>query len=326
MKEFSEKDKSAIIILDSLKNLSYNQKREILSKVKSPQELFNKGVINGYPKIENGITVITYLDELYPKTFLELKDFPLCLYCYGNISLLQKSGVAIVGSRKTISVALEFCRNLSQNLLKQKVVITGASAGVEREVLNATDGGENLICFSAGGVNEEIKSCPSFWSKFCQKGLLVSQYLPNEKIIGYRYIDRNRLIAKLCEELIVISGNENSGVRYTAEYAKSYHKKIYALPYNVGEPSGKLCNELIKSGAYLLNKIEDITQTNKTELDFTPSELAVLELIKNGINSVDKIVENSGMAVGEIFTALVSLEIKDSIIKCGADEYALTEF
>ncbi len=325
MKEFSEKDKRAIIILDSLKNLSYNQKREILSKVSFPRELFNNGVLNGYSHQEDGITVITYLDKEYPQAFFELKEFPLCLYCLGNIELLSGNGIAIVGSRKTISVALEFSRNLAKGLISQRVIITGACLGVERAILNATNG-ENTICFLASGIPQAIKLNPDEIRKFCQKGLLISQYPPSVKEIGYQYIERNRLIAKLCKEMVVVSGDENSGVRYTAEFATSYGKKIYALPYNVGEPSGRLCNKLIKSGATLLYKIEDLIEVKKPEKELSQNELFILSLIKNGINSVDKIVEKSGIAVGDVFTALVSLEIKDSIIKSGADEYALIEF
>jgi len=323
MKEFSEKDKSAIIILDSLQNLSYNQKREILQKVEFPRELFDYETINGYPKLE-GVTAITYLDELYPKQLLELKDFPLCLYCLGNISLLG-TGTAIVGSRKTISVSLEFAKDLAKNLCKQTVIITGTSLGVENKVLNAT-GGENTICFLACGIYQEKNLNPEQIKAFCQKGLIVSQYPPSVKQRGYQYIERNRLIAKLCDKMIVISGGENSGVRYSAEYAKLYLKPIYALPYSVGEPSGVLCNQLIKSGATLLYKIEDIIKVENPKIELTPDEKVIIDLISKGVTTLDKIVEQSGLVASQVFIALVSLEIKDCIIKSGADEYALTKF
>lgn len=327
MKEFTEKDKTAVIILDSLKNLSYNQKREILSNVNKPSQLLQEGGILQGEKFPNnsGITVITYLEENYPQEFLHLQNYPLCLYCLGNIELLNNvSGIAIVGSRKTISVALQFASNLAKRACKQNLIITGNTLGVEQEVLKAT-GGENTICFLAGGIENEIKTNPSFYSQFLTKGLLIGSFNTQVQTRGYQYIERNELIACLCQKLIVVSGNEQSGVRYTAEFAKKFNKQIYALPYNVGEESGKLTNSLIKEGANILYQIEDLVQEKKV-VELTLLEEQIVQLIKEGFCTVDKIIQNGNFAISQVFTALVSLEIKDVITKCGADEYALTEF
>ena len=328
MKEFTEKDKRAVIILDSLKNLSYNQKREILSNVKNPAELLAEGGALAREQLpDNGeVTVITYLDEEYPEQFLQLENYPLCLYCLGRVELLKSRNLlAMIGSRKTLAVALQFASNLAKSACKQTVVITGNTFGVELEVLKAT-GGENTVCFLAGGIEQEVKSIPAFYSRFLEKGLLVSSYRPKMQTRGYQYIERNELIARLCDKIVIVSGGEQSGVRYTAEYAEKFGKQIYALPYTVGEPSGKLNNALIKRGATILYQIEDIVKEDKKAVELNEVEEKIVQLVKDGCDTADKIIQNCNYAISEVFTALVSLEIKDVITKCGADEYALTEF
>ena len=328
MKEFTEKDKRAVIILDSLINLSYNQKREILSKVKTPSQLLESGEFLHRQEMPNNanISVITYLEEQYPQEFLHLQNYPLCLYCLGKVELLTRgNNLAIVGSRKTLSVALQFASNLAKSACKDYTILTGNTMGVEMEVLKATKG-ENTVCFLAGGIENEVRSNPSFYSDFLTRGLLVSNYCPSMQTRGYQYIERNELLAKLCQKLVVVSGSESSGVRYTAEYAEKFGKQIYALPYTVGEVSGKLNNALIKRGATILYQIEDLVCQEKKSVRLNPLEEQIVQLIKEGLNTADKIIQRGNFAISEVFTTLVSLEIKDIITKCGADEYALTEF
>ena len=76
----------------------------------------------------------------------------------------------------------------------------------------------------------------------------------------------------------------------------------------------------------ILYQIDDLVCQEKKSVRLNPLEEQIVQLIKEGLNTADKIIQRGNFAISEVFTTLVSLEIKDIITKCGADEYALTEF
>jgi len=246
------------------------------------------------------------------------------LYCLGNTELLNSlNKLAIVGSRKTLSPVLKFVNLLVKEVCKSRVIIGGNTAGVEEEIIFSTQG-QNTICFVAGGIeksfsNKDLKT-------LALNGLIISEYYPTVSQKGYQFIDRNRLIATLCQEMLVISGSEKSGVRYTVDFAKQAYKTIYALPYTVGEVSGELCNKEIKDGAILVDKLTEFIKVEKVRAPLGKTEEIVLSLIEEGTTIEDEIIEQSNLPVQEVLQALVTLEIKDYVVKCGATEYALTKF
>ena len=338
-------DTLALILLDSLAFLSYNQKREILKNANNISDILDKEFLLSLPNIDkidrviefltkenlqkveqeiSNYTVITYLDENYPDAFWQLEDYPLCLYCLGDISLLQsQDSLSVVGSRKTLPQVLKFVSLLVKQVSQNRVIICGNTEGVEQEILSSTMG-QNTICFLGGGIEKSFSNKELF--TIAQNGLIITEYYPTHLQKGYQFIDRNRLIAVLCQEMLLISGSEKSGVRYTVEFAKQNYKTLYALPYTIGEPSGELCNEEIKNGAILVNKLQDLVKVENSRPSLTEQEKLVLSLIEQGTTQEDFIIEQSNLAVQEVLQILVTLEIKDYIIKSGATTYALTKF
>ncbi len=338
-------DKYALVLLDSLPFLTYHQKREILKKVENPSEILNKEFILSLPNFDkldkvveainennlnkaidvcNKYTVITYLEQDYPDNFWDLEDYPLCLYCLGDISLLKQDNLlSVVGSRKTLPAVLKFVNMLVKEVVKTRVIIAGNTEGVEEEILLSSNG-ENTICFLGGGIEKSFSNKHVYTAS--KNGLIISEYYPTFLQKGYNFIDRNRLIASLCQEMLIISGTEKSGVRYTVDYAKQNGKTLYALPYTVCEPSGELCNQEIKNGAILVSKLSDLVKVEKQKPSLTPNEKIILELIEQGITLEDEIIEKSNLEVQQVLQCLVTLEIKDYVIKAGATEYALTNF
>lgn len=358
MKTCTEKDKKALIILDSLSFLGYNQKREILSRYAFPSEIFEnkepcfalldsweksdkKGAFEyafheeyfafltkSYGKVE----YVTFLDEKYPERLTCLDDYPLVLYCSGNLDLLNHpETMGIAGSRKTLKVALALCEKVVKECGEKVAFVCGNSEGVESLVLNSCTSG-NVVCVLASGFKriypEHSRECVL---KTARNGLVISEYPPFESAKQYYFARRNRLIAVLSDNLFVVSGSLKSGVRSTVDGALDYGKDVYAIPYGIDEESGTLCNELIKNGAYCVTGIEDFLtkysiEKTKTQKNFTPLQQKVYDIISEGIKTTDKIIEASGLKSEEVLTALVMLELDGVLIKVGADEYSITRF
>lgn len=358
MKTYTEKDKKALIILDSLDFLTYNQKRLILAEYDYPYEILEDSkpccrLLDGWGKSDKKgvleyalceeyfaflnksygkVNYVTCFDENYPKRLACLNNFPLVLYCYGDLNLLDATTtLGIAGSRKTLKVALDLCEKVVRDCGEKVTFVCGNSEGVESLVLNSCTK-VNVICVLASGI-KRIYPEHSFESvlKTARNGLVISEYPPYESTKQHYFARRNRLIAGLSDSLFVVSGSLKSGVKSTVDGALDYGKDIYAIPYGIDEESGMLCNELIKNGAYCVTGVEDfltkysIKKTN-SEKNFTPLQQKVYDVISEGAKTTDKIIEVSGLKSDEVLTALVMLELDGVLIKVGADEYSITRF
>ena len=89
-------------------------------------------------------------------------------------------------------------------------------------------------------------------------GTIVSEFRIGTKPEKYNFPLRNRIISGLSEKIIVVEAKENSGSLITAEYALEQGKEVYAVPGNITSENSIGTNNLIKEGAYLFSKIEDV--------------------------------------------------------------------
>ena len=351
----------ALVYLDGLINLEYKHKRAIIDLYNDIGNLFSNPTImvnylennlgtnyantfikgfesKIYDEIiseidSNGITVVTEVSENYPNSLLDLPFRPICLYCIGNISLLNSENLfSIVGARKTLPEYNKITQNFSNELSSLGVVIvTGvADGGDKNAILGAMESG-NIILVLAGGFNSiDGERNKDLINKVAKNGLIISEYPPSVPPLAYHYPIRNRIIAGLSKGVLIVSGTLKSGARHTVDYALSYGKEIFAFPYSLGIPSGELCNKIIKDGAYLTDSVNDICEvcnfTKKEEnnlVELTELEEIVFNEIKNGNIAVDDIIENTNLKVYEVLPTLTTLELKGCIIKCSNNEYRI---
>lgn len=352
----------AIIFIDGFINLEYKHKRAIINIYEDIEDLFdnpkpaynylkenlndnacnifklslNNDYINAlFTKYqERGITIVTEESDSYPSRLLELDFNPLCLYAKGDISLLNsKNTFAIVGSRKTSKVVLSAVEDFSSKLVNANVtIVTGIAQGAD---LSAIKGGA-----SSGKVISVMASGSDYWdldpnrdyvNKIIEKGgLVISEYSPEVPPRAYFYPIRNRIIAGLCDGVLIASGDSKSGARHTANYALDYGKEIFAFPYGLKDSGGELCNSLIKDGARLTETYEDISEVmgysaqQESEIQLPKEEKLVYECIVNGINLVDDIIVKTNLKIFEIMPIITMLEIKGLIVSSGGNEYVKT--
>ena len=353
-----QKNRTAIILLDSYEGLEYRHKAAILAKYEKPGDMFddisfaekyigeNLGasaantikrsftfaqaeyVIGKIDK--KGVRTITYLDEEYPKYILNYPLYPLVLYAIGNIDLLKaKRKFSIVGSRKTLAFALKTTEAISRSLAENSVVIvTGSALGGDRSAITGAIKTGNIISVLAHGTDHIYpESNRSLIEEVMKNGLVISEYPPETPPNAWRYPIRNRIIAALGDGLLVASGSMESGTRHTAKYAEAYSKRLYAFPYSLGESSGEICNLLIKIGkAALVENAEDIALGEGFTLDgaklpeLTEREKELLFAIDGKI-TVDDLCIKTGKKAFEVIPILSMLEIKGVVAKEAGNSY-----
>ena len=186
-----------------------------------------------------------------------MKKYPKKLFYKGDIQLLKKSKVSIIGTRRPSSYTKKFTHQLSNELSKRDVVIvSGAVIGVDA-VAHTSAGSSNTIAVVANGL--DIKY-PAINAKLINsienQGLILSAYKNGEKARNYTFVHRNEIVVALGDILIVTEADQKSGSLTSVKYALDMGKKVYTLPHRLGESLGtqKLVSEGLIQPIYDLEK------------------------------------------------------------------------
>lgn len=217
------------------------------------------------------ITVLTPEDPRYPEALREIFDPPEKLYCVGDLSLLNKTSVAVVGSRKCTeygrSCTMELARKLSTNNI---CVVSGLAMGIDSFAhLGALEGPGSTIAVLGGGIENIFpKNNRHLREQIASQGLIISEHPGDYNPRTYDFPKRNRIISGLCETTVVVEAAEKSGSLITAEFAMDQNRNVYAVPGNITSTYSQGTNRLIKEGAYPLINFHDIIH----DLGIVPKE------------------------------------------------------
>lgn len=198
-------------------------------------------------------------DEDYPKILYQLSQAPFVLFYDGDIKLLNRKSVGIIGSRKACEYALRETRQLVENLDPNCVVVSGLALGVDGYAHACALTQCKTLAVLAHGLDVIYpKENSDLYHQIKNRGLLISEYPPGTPIRKHQFVHRNRIIAALSNVLCVMQAQIRSGTMSTVEVALSLGIEIYALPYHVHEIEGSGCNLLIQQGASLLTSTSDL--------------------------------------------------------------------
>jgi DNA processing protein len=180
------------------------------------------------------------------KELENMKKYPKNLYYIGNINLLKKNKISIVGSRTPNQYSCKIIRQLSNKLSQAGVcIVSGGALGIDT-IAHKSAGLGNTIMVAGTGLD---KKYPAINTKMIKKieenGLIISQFEVGVKSFKYNFPLRNELIVALGNVLIVAYADKNSGTMRSIKYALKMGKKIYVLPHRLGESNGT--NQLLKN-------------------------------------------------------------------------------
>jgi len=184
-----------------------------------------------------------------------MKKYPKELYLLGDTSLLGRTKVSIVGTRRPSSYTQYQTQQLASALAKRGIcVVSGAAMGVDA-IAHQGAGLNNTIAVVANSLDIRYPAVNRHMIEGIeQEGLMLSQFPVSTKAAPWSFVVRNELVVALGEVLIVTEADENSGSIRSVEFAQKMGKKIYVLPHRLGESEGT--NQLLKNG--LAEPIYDI--------------------------------------------------------------------
>jgi len=186
---------------------------------------------------------------------ISMKKYPDKLYVKGNIELLKRPKISIVGTRRPSAYTKRYTYELAKSISSRGVsVVSGAAMGVDA-IAHQGATAHNTIAVMANSLNFRYPSVNrNLIEEIEEGGLTISQFEPNFKATAWSFVLRNEIVVSLGQSLIITEADEDSGSMRSAEYAIKMGKSIYVLPHQLGDSRGT--NQLLRDG--LAEPIYDI--------------------------------------------------------------------
>jgi DNA processing protein len=263
---------------------------------------------------------------LYPSLLAEMDDAPPLLIAKGDLKLLDRPAIAIVGARNASAAACRFARTLAHDLGNEGLaVVSGLARGIDSA---AHDGAleSGTIGVIAGGIDvfyppeNEARQKALF-----ERGLVLAEMPPGTEPRARHFPYRNRIIAGVSLGTIVVEAAPRSGSLITARLAAEAGREVMAVPGSPLDPRAQECNQLIRDGATLVQNAADVVeavQPTRTRvaspiLHFEPGTeqldgeaIDVVEgLLGPSPVPVDEIIRLPGGSSGAVQTALLELDL-----------------
>lgn len=206
-----------------------------------------------------GGRLIAACEPDFPPGLAALDQPPPIISVIGNIHLLRKNMIAVVGARNASALARKFAQMLSRDLGEAGLVIaSGLARGIDAAAHEA--GLEHgTVAVVAGGV--DIIYPPenaALYHAIAKQGAVISEMHLGEAPQARHFPRRNRLISGLSRGVVVVEAAERSGSLITANYALEQGREIFAVPGSPLDPRAKGPNRLIRDGATLIENAEDV--------------------------------------------------------------------
>ena len=197
---------------------------------------------------------INQTDIHYPYLLKQIYNNPENLYLAGNPQILNSKCIAIVGTRKATSYGKKMAYSLAYNFAKQGyTIVSGLALGIDSFAhIGALRAGGSTIAVMATSLNrvyprENAKLATAIIES--KKGAIITENNIGEKLGKDIFPKRNRIISGLCEKVIVVEAEEESGALITADLALEQNREVYAVAGNIASRSSIGTNKLLKEGA-----------------------------------------------------------------------------
>ena len=295
---------------------------------------------------KNNIQCITFSDERYPARLRECEDAPLALFYRGNASLNALRVVSVVGTRHATPYGEEICRQFMKDLAEacpDTLVVSGLAYGIDIHAHRAAlQNGLPTVGVLAHGLDRIYPSSHRETAvEMMDNGGLLTEFMSGTNPDRQNFVKRNRIVAGMCDAVVVVESAAKGGALITAELAESYHRDCFAFPGKVTDTYSAGCNRLIKTNrASLVLSAEDFVEgmgwkgahTNKTQPiqrqlfpDLSEDETKIVEALQKSKGSVqiNTLVIETNIPIHQISTLLFELEMKGVVQVLAGSMYRL---
>lgn len=221
--------------------------------------------------IEHNIKTLLINDEDYPARLRECTDAPLVIFYKGTATLNPTHAIAIVGTRRCTTYGQDITRRFIKDLQNHCpgiLIVSGLAYGIDicahREALAEKN---ETIGVLAHGLDQLY---PAHHKQTAQEmtkqGGLLTEFMTETQAEKMHFVQRNRIVAGMCDACIVVESGERGGSLITADIARSYDRDVFAFPGRVGDKTSAGCNRLIRDNvAALIQNADDLIKAMRWE-------------------------------------------------------------
>jgi DNA processing protein len=282
---------------------------------------------------KSGHHLLTLACEHYPEQLKQIATAPPLLMVKGNIESLSFPQVAMVGSRYPTSNGAQQAYDFAQQLTNLGLTITsGLARGVDALAhQGVVDVGGTTIGVLGTGIDSIYpKANAKLAEQMLEKGALVSEFALGAKAIKGHFPRRNRIVSGLSLATLVVEATLKSGSLITARQALEQNREVMAIPGAIHNPQKAGCHYLIRQGAKLIEKPEqvmeelnlqisqvnrgvsrqqDCAQENNAHLDLCGEQLKVYSALDYDGLDMESLVNKTRLDVGQLSMVLMELEL-----------------
>lgn len=289
---------------------------------------------------KNTVSMVTYRDPGYPRNLLAIYDPPPVLYVRGKFEAGDDLAVAIVGSRMATRYGKTLTEQLGRDLAAQSVtVVSGMARGIDSAAhRGALLGRGRTIAVLGCGVDVTYPSeSRGLMREIVARGAVISEFPMGMKPHSSNFPRRNRIISGLSVGVVVVEATRQSGSLITANYALEQGREVFAVPGNVGFPTSQGTNRLIKQGAKLVERVQDILEEilpqwkgqNGTDgkVDDRPrptlneEERLIFSLLGSEPVHIDRLITQSHWDASRVSRVLLNLELAGLITQLAGKQF-----
>ena len=289
-----------------------------------------------------GITLLLQGEPGYPSDLLDLSDAPRLLYALGNVSLLERRRVGIVGTRHSSGSGDRLTHQMAGRLVRAgAVVVSGMAFGIDAAAhRGALDNGGGTIAVLGGGVDLPYPpSHASLHASIVSDGLVLAEAPIGTRPTKGAFPRRNRIIAALSEPLIVIEAGDRSGALITSRLALELGRTVAAVPGPIDSPRHVGTNRLLFEGASFIGRIEDvlsIARVSETEAEAPvdgpqrgathedPAAARILNAVRTGATDIEELAGIAGLEPRDLANTLATLELTGQLVITDGATVSLT--
>ena len=262
----------------------------------------------------------------FPNKLKRIKNAPERIYAIGNIDILYESSFAVVGSRNVSEYGIKNCKFFTKELVLRNIpIVSGMAIGTDTVAhRTALENNGKTIAVLGSGFNNIFpkENIELFYKIISNNGLVITEYEEYVKPEKANFSKRNRIITAISEGTLVIEAAYRSGTSITANNAREQGKKVFALPGKLDSYLGVGVNNLIKKGAILTTKIEDIIYSYPQFMDrkrinsnvnIKSEYLQIYNAIQNEGQTLDELLIETELEFKQLIELIYNMELEEII-------------
>jgi DNA processing protein len=287
----------------------------------------------------SGCLLLNWTETAYPQRLLEIYDPPPLLYVRGDLSVLNRHAISIVGTRRPTPYGNQMAERLARDLAERGlVIVSGLARGIDSSAHTGACAAARGATVGVLGNGIDVvypKENKKLFSQVAGRGAIITEFPFGSHPAPENFPVRNRIIAGMTLGTVVVEGAEHSGSAITVRLAMEYSREAFGVPGNATQPNSFVPNQLIKQGAKLVTGWEDVVEELPTgirtelfaveslgareraslfEESLSPSQKLLYGLLSTDEpRHVDELVECSELSSSEVLATLFDLEMKGMI-------------